>query len=94
LSSSNSAEVRFTVNVTVAGREAWSKACAERPYIGQRPSANTSAGVGWGERIGLLMPGGNDQWWAISGDAPTEPVAGEVIAAIDEFVLPAMQKRM
>jgi hypothetical protein len=91
---SDSADARFTINLTVVGRDEWEEARRQRPYIGERPKPSTYSGVGWESRIGQLMPGGEDRWWRISGDLPTEPVAGEVISAIEEFALPAMRARM
>jgi hypothetical protein len=37
------------------------------------------------------MPGKAERTWIITGDRPTEPVAGEVVGVIEQFVLPAMQ---
>ena len=41
-----------------------------------------------------VLAADTDRWWSVTPDFPTEPVAGEVVSAIEEFVLPAMRTRM
>jgi hypothetical protein len=36
---------------------------------------------------------GGDHWWTITPEFPTEPVAGEVLAAIEQFALPEIRQR-
>jgi Domain of unknown function (DUF4304) len=84
-------QVEFTLNVTVVSRGEWTRAQEERPYLPARPSPNVGAGFGWETRVGSLMPGEAERTWIITGDRPTEPVAGEVVGVIEQFVLPAMQ---
>src|SRR5712691_6087251 len=51
--------VRFTLNLTVARKDEWAAAYAEKqPVIGRRPMPNTYVPVGssWHSRIGHLMP--------------------------------------
>ena len=93
---SSAAAVKFTVNLQVQPRDAWARAYNERPWMGVKPSPNTIAGVegGWWSRIGQLLPDAEDHWWWIEPDRPTEPVADEVIAAIRDYGLPEMRRRM
>ena len=93
---SSAGAVKFTVNLQVQPRDAWERAYQERSWIGAKPSPNTLAGVegGWWSRIGQLLPDGEDRWWWIEPDRPTEPVADEVIAAIRDYALPGMRLRM
>jgi hypothetical protein len=91
---SDSDDVRFTINLKVIGREEWQRARQERSYLGERPSPSVFANVGWESRIGRLLPGDRDQWWTVTADGPTEPVAREILEAVKEFAFPAMIERM
>ena len=84
------------MNLKVVPRDAWARAYEEHPWMGSKPRANTLAGVrgGWWSRIGQLLPNPGDRWWWIEPDRPTEPVADEVIAAIRDYALPEMRRRM
>jgi hypothetical protein len=88
--------VKFTVNLQIHTRDAWARAYEKRPSLGEKPSPNTLAGVEgtWWSRIGNLLPDGGDRWWWIEPDRPTEPVGDEVIAAIRDYALPEMRRRM
>ena len=92
---SDAGHAKFTVNVTVASREAWERARAQRSYLNERPSPNTFYGTFvWQQRIGALMPGGEDCWWNVRGGAETSAVASAVVDAIREYALPAMRDEM
>ena len=94
---STAATVKFTLNLTVVSREAWSRAFEAHPWIGAKPSPNVQARTAdgeWHARIGQLLPSRSDHWWPIEHDRPTEPVAREVIEAIRDHGLPAMYQRM
>ena len=92
---SEASYVRFTVNATVVSREAWEQERAERPYLPERPSPNTFYGkFAWQERIGGLMPGGQDRWWEITGRTDARAIAESVIEAIRDYALPAMHDEM
>ena len=92
--SSGAERVKFTINVTVVSGDEWARARKERPYLPERPSANTYEDVGWETRVGALIPGaGGDRWWSVSADSPTEPVAAEAVEAVKEYVLPPMRAR-
>jgi len=84
-------QVEFTLNVTVVSRDEWMRAQEERPYLPARPSASVGAGFGWETRIFSHIPGTTEKTWIIAGDRPTKPVASDVVGAIEQFVLPAMQ---
>jgi hypothetical protein len=87
----NSHELRFTVNLTVVGKQAWESARVERPFLGARPTANTSYGFPtWRQRIGFLLPERLDLWWPVVAGSSTESAAEEVIAAIRDYALPEM----
>lgn len=89
---SNSAErVKFTVNLLVSDKDAWTRSRDERPYLPEVPSPNVSYGQPvWWERIGALMPSGRDQWWTITNPRVASNVALEVVAAVRDFALPAL----
>jgi hypothetical protein len=93
---SNSAAVKFTVNLQVVPRDAWAEALEEQPWRGAKPRANVLSRVpgSWDERIGRLLPAGNDLWWRIEPDRTTQPVAQEVVAAIRDLGLPEMKRHM
>lgn len=89
---SDSDEVRFTINIAVVARDAWT---AEREsFFPERPGANTRYGIGWETRIGDLIPGNLDRWWTVQGGRATARIAGEVVSAIEQYALPAMVARM
>jgi Domain of unknown function (DUF4304) len=92
---SSAHHVMFTANVTVVSRKDWDEKRAERPYIGERPSPNTYYGTfAWQDRIGMLMPRGEDHWWDVLAETDTREVAASVIEAVRGFVLPAMRDEM
>jgi hypothetical protein len=88
--------VEFTLNITVVDRAEWARAREARPYLPVRPSANVGGGVGWERRVADLVPDhrNGDLSWAVSPDFPTEAVAGDVVTAIAEHVLPAIRRRI
>jgi hypothetical protein len=93
---STSEAVKFTVNLQVVSRDDWAKASEAQRWRGAKPKANVRPGLpgAWGERIGALMPSGNDHWWWVEPDRPTEQVADEVVAALRDHGLPVMKRRM
>lgn len=46
----------------------------------------------WSPRIGSLMPGGHDHWWWPRPGQELEPLAAEVIGALTDYGLPALQR--
>ena len=93
---SDQRRVEFTVNVTVVDRDEWDRARAERPYLTAKPSASVYEDVGWEQRIAALVPDrtDGDLTWIVTAGAPTEPVAGDVVALIADHVLPAVRHRI
>lgn len=99
---SDSAEVRFTINVTVASRSGWAEARSTRPFLGERPAPNAIYSAPtiamqdyvWQSRIGRLLPAGTDRWWQVSAGMDARPVAAEVIGVIRDYALPAMRLQM
>ncbi len=93
----NTAErIEFTINVTVAEKDAWSRYCQRVCYVPERPSGNdyyVAANWLWQARIGELLPNTKDKWWTVTG-SDDETVAAEVIEAIREHALPEMQRRV
>ena len=97
---SDSRRVSFTINVTVVAREAWAHAYAQREWIGMRPTAIADHGprsgipTYWHERVGSLLPQQRDRWWDLDSDGDLNTITTEVIAAIRDFVLPAMREHI
>jgi hypothetical protein len=88
-----SGRMKFTVNCKVVRKDVWSAAEEERPFIGLRPKANVGAGsFEWTERIGRLMPAGEDKWWWLKADDPPDVLGREVLDAITRYALPAMRR--
>lgn len=88
-------QVSFTVNLTVASKAAWLIARLDNPRLRERPAANTSYfRWSWQTRIGVVLPGGREIWWAIGPGIDVQVVADEVIAAIRDHALPAMREQL
>ena len=93
--SSTASEIRFTVNALVVSKDAWKKAREEWSYIPQRPSPNASWGdFVWQSRMGHLLPEREDAWWRLSASADVERLAGELVDAIQEYMLPEIRQRI
>jgi Domain of unknown function (DUF4304) len=92
---SNRDFVDFTANVTVVPRDVWEAERAEAPHLPKQPAPNIFYGTyAWQKRIGDLVPEREEKIWRVSPDRPTEHVAEEFVAAIRDYALPAMRKRM
>lgn len=88
-------EVRFTANLTVGSKAVWQAARMEMSYLPERPAANTRYGSFiWQIRIGLALPVGRDTWWKVEPRTDLDALARDVIAAIRDHGLPAMQEQM
>jgi len=92
---SDATEIRFTVNLLAANKEAWDAARAERPYLPERPAA----GVVYGEptawaRIGTVTPERADKWWRIHAGVDQAVVAAEVLHDVREFALPWLREQL
>ena len=80
---SDSAALKFTVNLSVIDRETWAEHAAAEPHLGKKPAPSILYGS-WAEqaRIGQLTPPGEDLWWWLNrGDAPG-PVAEQVVPTL------------
>jgi hypothetical protein len=86
---SDSAALKFTVNLSVIGRDVWAEHAAAKPHLGKKPSPSIFYGS-WAEqvRIGRLTPSGEDLWWWLRrGDDPA-PIGEQVLAALLELAVP------
>jgi Domain of unknown function (DUF4304) len=93
--SSDAGRVRFTANVLVVSRADWDAVREERPHLPKRPTATTFWGTFvWQKRIGALLPGGEDLWWEVAAGVDTTELADAVVWAVQDYVLPAMRRRM
>jgi hypothetical protein len=88
--------VRFTVHAGVISRDEWAEQLRVRPYY---PAGEiTKAHMGWQAPIGeLVMVAGHpigELWWELEVGRPFDSLATEVLTAVREFALPAMQAHM
>lgn len=91
---SDQEEVEFTLNLTVGSKAAWDEARAERPYLPQRPSANTFYGTYvWQERIGSIV-GRGDRIWKVRAARPTDAVAEDLLTEFESKALPVMLAKL
>jgi hypothetical protein len=89
--SSTAGAVRFTINLRVVAKDVWDRRREQRSYMPARPAPNVGYGpFEWWQRIGRLMPGGQDTWWTLKAGQPGARLAGEVIDVIRAYALPAM----
>jgi hypothetical protein len=86
--------VKFTVNVTVADFVSWEQARIARPHLPKHPAPNTKYGSFiWQQRIGKLLPEGEDRWWWLQADGDWTSVADEVVDAIATYIVPELRAR-
>lgn len=86
---SDSASLKFTVNLSVIGRGEWAEHVAAKPHLGEKPKPSTFYGS-WAEqvRIGRLTLSGEDLWWLLErGDDP-KPVADQVLSILLDVAVP------
>ena len=91
---SDSAALKFTVNLSVIGREVWAEQAASDPHLGTKPKPSTFYGY-WAEqvRIGRLTPSGEDLWWWLRrGDDPA-PIGERVLATLLDVAVPWLVSR-
>jgi len=91
---SDSQGLKFTINVYVVSKKQWEEGRNKYSYFPQKPSANTMWQVGWSERIGTLMPSRLDHWWEYNNQTNDGELAQQVVEAILEYAVPAMQSKM
>ncbi len=90
--------VRFTVNLTLADKAAWRALLPTHPWIGSRPTGNVGdyglpPDVVEVARIGSLIPGEDDVWWELHVSRPTQPLANELVHAIERYGLPWLRRK-
>jgi hypothetical protein len=91
--SSTGRAVIFTMNLKVVSREVWKLARVDKSWLPETPAPNTSYPVAeWSPRIGSLMPGGQDHWWWVRPGQQLESLGAEVIEALTDYGLPALQR--
>ncbi|GAB3927919.1 hypothetical protein GCM10029976_024830 [Kribbella albertanoniae] len=88
-SGSTAAEVRFTINLQVVNKSAWTAARHERPHLPERPAASICYGkpTSW-VRIGNLTPERADKWWCLSARTDLAELGKDVVHDITEYALP------
>jgi Domain of unknown function (DUF4304) len=91
---SDSAELRFTINLKVISKQAWERRRKERPDFPAKPSPNIGYGGEWDERIGRLLPGGEDKWWSIRSDGNNRSTIAEVADVIVNVAVPALRTQV
>jgi hypothetical protein len=87
--------VRFTVNLTVANKQAWAADRAYEPSLPIRPSGNTQYSPDTARviRLGnLLPPRREDRWWEVGPRRPSKPAATRVADAIERVALPWLRQ--
>ena len=90
---STGSAVNFTMNLKVVSREVWRLARKDQSWLPETPAPNTRYLVAeWSPRIGSLMPGGQDHWWWLRPGQQLEPLAAEVVGALTDYGLPALQR--
>ena len=86
---SDSTALKFTVNLSVIGREVWAEQAAAKPSLGNKPKPSTFYGS-WAEqvRIGRLTASGEDLWWSLNrGDDPN-PIGEQVVSTLLDLAVP------
>ena len=70
-------EVRFTINL----------------WVGVAELADTQADAQVQERVGRLLPGGEDHWWSLDAATNTTTLADELRQVLQERCLPWLEAR-
>ncbi|WP_018277778.1 DUF4304 domain-containing protein [Teredinibacter turnerae] len=91
---SDSQGLKFTINIYVVSKQQWEEGREQYSYFPKKPSPNTKWQLGWSERIGMLMPSKLDHWWEFNNRTEERELAQQVVHAIMEYAVPAMQSRM
>lgn len=92
----------FTVNLSVVRKDVWQRVrTAPPPGLPARPDPNVSyalEGLGrealWMRRLGQVMPQPRDRWWRLVVGEPYEPVTVEILAALRDYGIPALQAQI
>jgi hypothetical protein len=88
--------LRFTVNISVIGKDAWVAFREEQPTLPARPLASRYYGpTFFWRRIGDLLPADEDIWWEVAADhsqGQIDRVADEVCGAMAEYAMPEIRR--
>ena len=86
--------VKFTINIAVVRKSDWEEASLSRPLVPSRPDYSINWGVfgmpGLYGRVGQFMRRG-DLWWKIEYGRRRQTIAREIIQAVRDDVLPAIE---
>jgi len=86
---SDSAEVRFTVNLMVVRRDAWEELLRESPHYGKKPSAIITYNDPVRHvRIGELVDDLEDKWWRIFSGQDMDAVQSDLLGNLIDVGLP------
>ncbi|WP_075186754.1 DUF4304 domain-containing protein [Teredinibacter haidensis] len=91
---SDSRGLKFTINIYVISKLQWDEGREQYSYFPKKPYPNTKWQLGWSERIGTLMPSKLDHWWEFNNQTNKRELARQLVHAIMEYAVPAMQSRM
>lgn len=86
---SDSQALKFTVNLSVIGRDVWAEQASAEAHLGKKPAPSTFYGS-WAKqiRIGQLTPAAEDLWWWLRrGDDP-RPVVDHVVSMLIDTAVP------
>jgi hypothetical protein len=86
---SDSASLKFTVNLSVIVRDTWTEQSTVNPRLGTKPAPNTFYGS-WAEqtRVGRLTPSGEDLWWWLTQGEDPLPIADDVVSVLQNVAVP------
>ena len=88
---SDTSEVRFTINLKVVSRAVWERMQQERPDFPSKPAPSVQYGsFEWNKRIGMLLPEGEDKWWAIRVGRDNRETIDDVSRALTDVAVPAL----
>lgn len=92
---SDAQEVRFTVNLSVIGRDVWEEHKSAEPHLGERPSPSFHYGA-WADqvRIGALTPDGDDKWWRIVRGVEASSVRDDAMHDLMTYAVPWLRARL
>jgi Domain of unknown function (DUF4304) len=87
--------VKLTVSLQVVRRDTWRRAHLAHSYVKARPRPNVITGAfAWHTGLGSLMPTSRDPWWSLRPSDDLEALAEDVVAAVRDYALPAMQRQV
>lgn len=94
-SGSTASRLEFTINIAAVSKDTWKEKLREGAKYPAQPSPNQSYGKwAWRERIGRLMPGGQDHWWVVTPETEPPELASKIQSAIVDYALPALVQQI